>query len=680
MRLRGTLSILTWAAAAVSALQTPSLDHLARDVERVESVREIKDLTRTFSQLVQFGRWKDVASLFTDDGLVRVGTMARDNITVWGRDAIEKWIEQEHGAMDGIRPGSLSTWLVDQPVTTLAVDGQTAQARWLVLRLLGDGKGRSRIHGGIFENRYEKREAGWKFSLLHYLPMFDGDYATGWTNTGEGERLMPIIPYHFTPDSAGIPVLAAGPTFDKAPPTNATVEELAARIARLNDEDAVRNLQHAYGFYVDRRMWTDVVDLFAPNSSITTDGVRFNGTIREHLEREMGPEDLSYGIINDHPMLDTIVYIHPNGQEATTRGFELGMIGDVNTTSQHWEFNIFRNTFTKDPTTGIWKLQHLSQTRLLHANYTPGWATGGILPSRPPPSPPPFLDITNRARVPTPTTKTTANLTAALARSAAVDGIENISSAYGFFADDIRCTSFATLHHPLGHKESPFVGWYRTPERIAQACLSRYATFDPAPQRPRVPFHWRLQPVVLVSDDGRSGAGRTRLLQWGTGNATRGGFSGVAGFNAGVYHDQFVWEEGTGRWRLWSLTIDEFYWQSRGWGVGWAVEAPAATTTTAVPAATETVPVPAATETPGLAVAYPPDVLLTDPGLGRREEGFVPPLVDFPGIKPMWFAYRNLVSGRVPENYWPGCVPCSARREWSLEAAGFQEPPTGPRV
>ncbi len=31
----------------------------------------------------------------------------------------------------------------------------------------------------------------------------------------------------------------------------------------MNDEGLVRNLQAAYGYYVNRRMWDDVTDLFA---------------------------------------------------------------------------------------------------------------------------------------------------------------------------------------------------------------------------------------------------------------------------------------------------------------------------------------------------------------------------------------------------------------------------------
>ena len=44
--------------------------------------------------------------------------------------------------------------------------------------------------------------------------------------------------------------------------------DLAARAQRLNDEIEVTNLQHAYGYYVDRKMWDDVADLFAADGTM----------------------------------------------------------------------------------------------------------------------------------------------------------------------------------------------------------------------------------------------------------------------------------------------------------------------------------------------------------------------------------------------------------------------------
>jgi hypothetical protein len=44
--------------------------------------------------------------------------------------------------------------------------------------------------------------------------------------------------------------------------------DLSARAQRLADEIEVTNLQHAYGYYVDRKMWDDVADLFASDGTM----------------------------------------------------------------------------------------------------------------------------------------------------------------------------------------------------------------------------------------------------------------------------------------------------------------------------------------------------------------------------------------------------------------------------
>ncbi|KAK4455326.1 hypothetical protein QBC34DRAFT_489631 [Podospora aff. communis PSN243] len=622
MKLRHLL-LASLSAAIAAGQKAPTLGWLARDVQRVESVREVKDLTRTFSQLAQFGRWSDIAALFADNGVVRVGNITADTLSATGPADIESWLREDNGDMDGLKAGSLSTFLADQPVVTLSQDGLTAKGRWLVLRLQGSGSGATRIQGGVFENEYTNVGGRWKISQLHYYPQFDGNYTDGWGNTGTGLRSLPIIPYHYTPDSVGIPILLSDGA-STPPSTNATAAEIAARITRLNDEDEVRNVQHAYGFYVDRRMWSDATDVLTSDATITADGVRFNGTTRQYLE-QMGPENLSTGILNDHNLFDVIVYIDPSGRSASTRGIELAMLGNTQTGAASWEFSVFRNDFTKDPSTGLWKISAIDTTHLLIANYSSGWGHGGIsplkTPAKPPAKPPAFLPIT-RSSPPTPSKPTTPvpelpELTRLLSRSAAYDSSESISAAYGYFADDIRCQAFADLHHSAGHKLSPGVGYYSTPARIAGACLSRYSTFDPNPQRPRVPFHWRPQPVAIVSQDGRSVTYRARLLQWATSNETLAGFNGVWGFNSGVYHDQMVIEKtanGTERWKLWSLTIDEYYWQSVSWKDGWAVTAPRNATP---PATNGTGPLPAS----GLAKDYPPDLFLTDDAFGERESG-----------------------------------------------------------
>src|SRR5437762_2963224 len=53
------------------------------------------------------------------------------------------------------------------------------------------------------------------------------------------------------------------------------IASLAAQIDRLEASRAVKHLQRAYGFYMDRALWRETADLFAPDATleIGADGV-----------------------------------------------------------------------------------------------------------------------------------------------------------------------------------------------------------------------------------------------------------------------------------------------------------------------------------------------------------------------------------------------------------------------
>lgn len=100
-----------------------------------------------------------------------------------------------------------------------------------------------------------------------------------------------------------------------------------------------------------------------------------------------------------------------------------------------------------------------------------------------------------------------------------------------------------------------------------------------------------------------------------------------------------------GKWRLWSITIDEFYWTSPSWEGGWSAAVPKNSSANVEPAS--------------WTKDYPPDLTIAE--VGERESTFRGAgrnntLLEWPSIQRMWFAYRNPVSGRKPEWYWPGCV------------------------
>ncbi len=445
---RHLLTAALFSLAGIVAHAADSLDALAQDVERIESLRQVKDLQRTYVQFAQAGLWKEMGGLFTRDA-----RFIRGDESIIGSVAIMQWLTQHRGAgRQGLAPGAMHFEFIDQPLANLSPDGNSAKVRWDGLLFAGDGKGGTRIEGGIYENEYQREGNVWKISVSHYYPQFDGDHANGWRNTNNAD--LPIAPYHFTLDESGVPL---PPASQPAPRSKASLAALESSIAALNDEDAIRNVQHAYGYYVDRRMWDDVVDLFAKDCLVEIAGVgTFKGPegVRRAMER-MGPAGLSQGVLNDHPIFDTLVRLQPGGgTEALSRGLELGQIGDADKGTQHWEFTVFRNRFVKED--GIWKLRELHLFPVVNADYAEGWGRGGV-------SPPDNRVLPGLLDARLPPGKAAAPMKGrdadrlaaartAYLRSAAREGTENVSAAYGFYIDDSQWPEMAGIFSEKGNK------------------------------------------------------------------------------------------------------------------------------------------------------------------------------------------------------------------------------------
>jgi hypothetical protein len=674
------LAVALVSAAGFAAHAADSVDALAQDVDRIESLRQVKDLQRTYSQLASAGLWNEMGALFTSDAKFIHGSQ-----TVTGSAEISKWLTQKQGGgRQGLAPGALHFEAIDQPLANLSADGRSAKVRYNGLLLQGDGKDNTRIEGGVYENEYVRDGNIWKIAVSHYHPQYDGSFAMGWRNAGNAD--LPITPYHYTLDESGIPLPRAS---QPAPRSNATIASLEARIATLNDEDALRNLQHAYGYYVDRRMWDDVVDLFAKDGVVEIAGVgTFKGAaeIRKAMER-MGPAGLKQGDFNDHPIFDALVHVQPGGAEGFSRGLELGQTGDGATGKQGWEFTVFRNRFVKEG--GVWKVREMRLFTTVKAEYAAGWGKGGIAPpaNRAIPA---FLDVhpvtgkavnvaglellatkpltgaiaVGKSAVKGGDAERLAAARAAYARSAAYEGTTNVSAAYGFYIDDSQWPEMAGIFSEKGNKHSPFAGYYIGRDRILGAVNANYGTTTKTTgMRTGIAYHWRTQPVIFVATDGRSTNLRTRLIQTGTGKSPDGQV-GRSSFSSGMYpNDQAVLENGI--WRLWALEIDEHYMTSSSWQGGWeGVKPVGADRPPSRPSQ--------------LLTKYPPDILMTE--IGRRAEGLrggTGQPVEWPGILPMWFNYKNPVSGREPSHYLHDCVPCELRPQSRMTNHGYLLPPTG---
>ncbi|MCP5145952.1 MAG: nuclear transport factor 2 family protein [Gammaproteobacteria bacterium] len=665
------------------------LAELHLTTERAKALRLVKNLQYRFAAYAQYGLWQDMASLFADDAELRLGEQ-----TIRGREAIETWLRTQGGGHDGLLPGQLNTELFMAPVVTLAADGESARGRWQQLTMRGIRGSEAQWSGGLQVNDYVREGGIWKFAVMNVYQQFAGEYETGWYSVAND---LPFIPYHFSEREAGAPIppltarqIAAANARQDLP----SLADISTQVRAMQAENEVRNLQHQYGYYADRKMWDDVTDLFMPDGVLEIAGLGiYQGVagIRRALERE-GPAGLQYGQVNDRVEFHTIVEVEPEGTVAHTFGLQLGMLTPELGTA-YWEVSSFHNTFVSFE--GKWRLLEMRVYPQMKADYFKGWHQSSIvesvpagaarpdLPSSAAMSPQtakviPVLPVNPVTGVP-PTLPHDFTVTGAkpltsypararkadlvddanldeifrrLAVVAAYDSVENISSAFGYYIDDYQWQRYVANYATDGWRKKANGAIYIGREAIFKA---ESLSYGPMPVvRDWVRLHNRLQPVIEVASDAKSAYLRTRMLLYFANTRSPGSF------NSGMYpNDSAVVEDGVWKMRVGGW-IDETYFRSRSYALGWAKPNAPATAEQqgfGIRASAED-----KVDQARRGLRYPPDIAPEQ--LGMRGAGIVsgfPGYADWPAIKPMWFHYVNPVSGRVPEYYCADVTRCAGQ-------------------
>lgn len=154
------------------------------------------------------------------------------------------------------------------------------------------------------------------------------------------------------------------------------IDTLTLRVERLEGTRAVKNLQRAFAYYVDRGLWGEAADLFTENGTIElgVDGVYVGkDRIREYLKRlHGGQEGLIYGQLNEWVTLQPAIAVADDGRSATGRWRDLGMLGQYKEHAE-WRDGIYENTYEKGAD-GIWRIKSLHLFVNFVAPYEKGWA------------------------------------------------------------------------------------------------------------------------------------------------------------------------------------------------------------------------------------------------------------------------------------------------------------------
>ena len=166
---------------------------------------------------------------------------------------------------------------------------------------------------------------------------------------------------------------AAGPL--QAATLDARIDALAAQVDRLEDTRAIKKLQRAFGYYMDRGLWDEAADLFADTGTVEIgqDGVYVGkARIRDYLQRLGGGQPgLAYGQLNEWMQLQPVVNVAPDGAHATARWRDLGMLGHFKHDAA-WRDGIYENGYVRED--GVWKIRTLHLFVNFIAPFEGGWA------------------------------------------------------------------------------------------------------------------------------------------------------------------------------------------------------------------------------------------------------------------------------------------------------------------
>lgn len=178
----------------------------------------------------------------------------------------------------------------------------------------------------------------------------------------------------------------------------ATIEEklrsALKRLETLEAKNEITELHYKYGYYLDKCLYEQVVDLFANNDQAR---IHFHGGIwrgKESIKRIYigrfqgnftgGRNGPVYGFLLDHPMYQPIVTVSEDGNSAKMR-IRCNMQAGLHVKAMHddpghrdyreraWmEGALYENDYVRE--NGIWKIQVLKYRPQWHANWTEGIA------------------------------------------------------------------------------------------------------------------------------------------------------------------------------------------------------------------------------------------------------------------------------------------------------------------
>ena len=360
---------------------------------------------------------------------------------------------------------------------------------------------------------------------------------------------------------------------------------LEQEIERLEGENEIENLQRIFGFYIDKKLWSQAADLFTDNASVELggDGVYIGKYRILEYFKTLGAEGPEEGVLNDHMQLQPVIHVL---SETEAKGRWHHFSQEAESGKNHfWGTGVYENEYKKE--NGIWKISKLHLYSIMRTPYDKGWAEAALPRSAPnkylPPDQPSSVDYENYPSVFTPPFHFEHPVTGSretliepkfkvlsdedlslilddlekrvgLLQDA--DEVERLQAIYGYYLARNQWDDLTGIFAPDGTIEVGLRGVFKRHKGIRRN-LDLYGVQDQLPGQ--LHNHIQYQPVIHVSKDGQTALLRSRAF------SVMGSYQGTGMWMAGVYEN--IFEKRNGIWMLYKDQVFNTYiaFYDQGW-------------------------------------------------------------------------------------------------------------------
>jgi len=160
------------------------------------------------------------------------------------------------------------------------------------------------------------------------------------------------------------------------------IEKLEVRLQELEDIEAIKKLQRAYGYYLEHWMAEDIIDCFCdgPEAELLIAAGHFKGkdSIRRFFHHGREGVEMPWSengeFLHQVMQLSGVVHVDPDGQRAKGRWYGFGanaFPAEGNKINPGWMNGIYEMEYIKQ--NGVWRIRKVHWCMTLHCPYTVGW-------------------------------------------------------------------------------------------------------------------------------------------------------------------------------------------------------------------------------------------------------------------------------------------------------------------